>query len=379
VKAKKRVVTSRDGRPAGTKRRPTVRRLRSAFEPAPPPRARPPEPDAADRPPSPGGEGDESPVDLELDLGRGLRLASPLMAAAGCFGYGIELGPAVDLGRLGAIVTRSTTVRPRPGNRPPRAVEVAGGLVNAVGLQNLGTEVIESRHAALWAERNVPVVVSVAGGSVGEYVEVVRRLDGLPGIAGWELNLSCPNGARSGTLFALEVDAAAGLVAAVRRATELPIVAKVSPAMPDLRSMARALVDAGVDAIAAVNTLPVLVVRDGRDGPALGNGLGGLSGPALKPLALRVVHEIAQVVEVPVIGVGGVADVDDVLDFLAVGASAVQIGTALLADPLLASRLADDLASECRRRGVAGYRAFVGTALPSRRDAPSTRGVEYRP
>jgi dihydroorotate dehydrogenase (NAD+) catalytic subunit len=379
VKAKKRVVTGKATRPPGTKRRPTVRRIRPTIAPVPRRRGPPPPtPPASARTAEPEPV-DAAPIDIAVDLGRGLRLGSPVMAAAGCYGYGIEIGPSAELGALGAIVTRSTTPRARAGNRPPRALETTGGLINAVGLQNPGVDAIERRHTALWAQRDVPVLVSVAGGSVGDFVEVVRRLEGLPGIAGWELNLSCPNSARSGTIFALEPDAAAGVVAAVRRATELAVVAKLSPAAPDPRVIARAVEDAGADAIAAVNTLPVLAVGGEPARPLLGSPYGGLSGPALKPLALRIVREVAQVAGVPVIGVGGIAGLDDVLEFLAVGASAVQLGTALLADPLLATRIAEDLATECRRRGLASHRELVGGGLPARRDPPSARGAEYRP
>jgi dihydroorotate dehydrogenase (NAD+) catalytic subunit len=204
-----------------------------------------------------------------------------------------------------------------------------------------------------------------------------RRLEGVPGIAGIELNLSCANGSRGGVAFGLDEGATASLVAAVRRATDLPVIAKLTAAATDVRAIARAAADAGADAITAINTLPGLALAPDRRGPALGSGYGGISGPALRPVALRVVHEIAQVVDVPVIGIGGVTSIDDVLDLLAAGASAVGVGVAALADPMLPVRLADELAEACRERGLTSVDGLVGTALPARPSVPSTRGAEY--
>ncbi len=206
---------------------------------------------------------------------------------------------------------------------------------------------------------------------------MARQLEGVPGVAGVELNLSCGNASRGGLAFGLDADSAASAVSAVRRATDLPLIAKLTAAAGDIRAVARAVEDAGADAIAAINTLPGLAVRADRSGPALGSGYGGVAGPALKPVALRVVFEIAQVVDIPVIGIGGVASIDDVLDLLAVGASAVGVGIAALADPMLPVRLADELADACRARGVGSVADLVGTALPKRASPPSTRGAEY--
>jgi dihydroorotate dehydrogenase (NAD+) catalytic subunit len=225
----------------------------------------------------------------------------------------------------------------------------------------------------------VPVLVNVAGESVRDYVEVARRLDGVPGVAGIELNISCPNVGKGGLQFAIDADAAAGVTAAVRRATDLPLLVKLSPNVADVRPIARAIADAGADALTAINTLSGIMVSADRTGPFLGNIYGGLSGPAIKPVALRVVYEVVQVVDIPVVAIGGVTELADVLDFLAVGAVAVQVGTAIFADPTLPVRLVDELADECRRRGLGSYRPLVGTALPKRPTAPSTKGVEYRP
>lgn len=317
------------------------------------------------------------PVDLAVDLGRGLVLANPLIAAAGPFGYGVEVADLVDLPRLGAIVTRSTTLKLRSGRPAPRTAEVPAGILLGIGLQNPGIDAVLERYATTWARWPVPVILSLCLESAADAGEVLRRVEGAAGIAGIELNLSCPNLARGGTAFGLDADAAGSLVAAARRATDLPLIAKLTAAAVDVRAVARAVEDAGADAISAINTLPGLAIAADRRGPALGSGYGGIAGPALKPVALRVVWEVAQVVDIPIIGIGGVTTLDDVLDLLAAGASAVGIGSAALADPMLPVRLADELADACRARGIARVADLVGTAVPRRPAPPSTRGAEY--
>ncbi|MEW6223043.1 MAG: dihydroorotate dehydrogenase [Chloroflexota bacterium] len=317
------------------------------------------------------------PVSLEVDLGRGLVLANPVIAASGPLGYGTEVAELVDLARLGGLVTRGTTIKPRSGNAAPRTTEIAAGLLVGVGLQNPGIEAVLERYAPAWARWTVPVIVNLCGESSGDLVDMVRRLEGVPGIAGVELNLSCPNARGGGVAFGLDAEATRSLVAAVRRATDLPLIAKLTAAAADVRAVARACEEAGADAISAINTLPGLAVAADLAGPALGSVYGGISGPALKPVALRVVFEVAQAVDVPVIGIGGVATIDDVLDLLAVGAAAVGVGVAALADPMLPVRLADELADACRARGVTQVADLVGTALPRRPSPPSTRGAEY--
>ena len=372
MKAKRRVVTA-NGRPAGAKRSPTVRRVRSAIvQPTPRPRVEPVRPAAVEA---------ASPVDIDLtvDLGRGLVLPNPILVASGTFGYGIEYGDVVEVDRLGAICCKGTTLKPRIGNPTPRVTETPGGMLNSIGLQNPGVDAVVDKYAATWASWKVPVIVKVAGESVGDYVEVTRRLEGVPGIAGIELNISCPNVGRDGIQFAIDPDAAAEVTAAVRRVTDLPLLVKLSPNVADIRPIARAIADAGADALTAINTLSGIAVAPDRRRPLLGNIYGGLSGPAVKPIALRVVYEAAQTVKIPVVAIGGVTELADVLDFLAVGAVAVQVGTAIFADPTLPVRLVDELAAECRRVGVASHRELIGSALPRRAAAPSAKGVEYRP
>lgn len=380
MKAKRRVVPANAaGRPAARTRSPSSRSF--------PPRVRLPEPAARAATADEARAGADPhatvdalggrPVDLAVDLGRGLVLANPILGAAGAFGYGVEAGGADALGRLGALCTRSTTLRPRAGHPGPRMAAIPAGLLNGVGLHNPGVEAVAERYGPAWRDWTLPIIVSVAGEAPGEFAECARRLEGVPGVAAFELNLGCAS--RGGTQFALDPDAAASVVSAVRRATDLPILAKLSPGATDVRAIARAVEAAGADAITAVNTLTGLALAPGRDRPALGSGYGGISGPALRPVALRVVFEVAQVVDIPVVAAGGVAAIDDVLDFLAVGAIAVQVGTAALGDPALPARLVDELADACRTRGLADYRALVGTALPKRATPPSTRGAEYRP
>ena len=321
-------------------------------------------------------------IDLSVELAPehgGLRLANPILVASGTFGYGIEYGDVVDVERLGAICCKGTTLRPRIGNVTPRVTETPGGMLNSIGLQNPGVDAVIEKYAHLWQAWHTPVIVNVAGESIEDYVEVARRLDGVPGIAGIELNISCPNVGRGGLQFAIDERAAAEVTAAVRRATDLPLLVKLSPNVADVRPIARAIAAAGADALTAINTLSGLAVSADRRKPLLGNVFGGVSGPAIKPIALKVVYEVCQVVDIPVVAIGGVTDLADVLDFLAVGAVAVQVGTALFADPGLPVRLVGELAEAASKAGHSSYRPFIGTALPRKPGTPSAKGVEYRP
>jgi dihydroorotate dehydrogenase (NAD+) catalytic subunit len=321
--------------------------------------------------------------DLSVDLAPrrpgALVLRNPVLVASGTFGYGVEYGEVVDVQRLGAICCKGTTLKPRVGNLPPRVTETPAGMLNSIGLQNPGVDAVLERYAPLWARWQVPVIVNVAGESIEDYVGVVRRLDGVPGVAAVELNISCPNVGRGGIQFAVDPEAAGAVTAAVRRATELPLMVKLSPNVADVRAIAKAIEGAGADAISAVNTLSGIAIDAHRRKPLLGNVYGGLSGPAIKPVALRVVYEVAQVVRIPIVAIGGIGSLDDVLDFMAAGAVAVQVGTALFADPALPVRLIDELAAHCREHGLGSTAELVGTALPTRRDRPSVKGVEYRP
>ena len=392
MKAKRRVVTA-SGRPASARRTPAPPRGRQTIPPAPIREATRPRFEAV--PTHPGvsarAGGTRRPptavadhhrdveIDLSVDLGRGLLLPNPILVASGTFGYGVEYGDVVEVDRLGAICCKGTTLKARIGNPTPRVTETPGGMLNSIGLQNPGVDAVIDKYATTWARWKVPVIVNVAGESVRDYVEVTRRLEGVPGIAGIELNISCPNVGAGGLQFAIDAGAAGEVTAAVRRATDLPLLVKLSPNVADVRPIARAIEEAGADALTAINTLSGIAVAPGRSKPLLGNIYGGLSGPAVKPIALRIVYEAAQVVKIPVVAIGGVTELADVLDFLAVGAVAVQVGTAIFADPTLPVRLVDELAAECRRVRVRTHLELVGTALPKRAGAPSAKGVEYRP
>ena len=381
MKAKRRVVTS-SGRPAGASRTPKPRRMRPALSSVvaqPKSQPRPAPADSGTTAPAEAADARDLEIDLAVDLGRGLVLPNPILVASGTFGYGVEYGDVVDVDLLGAICCKGTTLKPRIGNPTPRVTETPGGMLNSIGLQNPGVDAVIEKYAKTWAGWKVPVIVNVAGESVNDYVEVTRRLEGVPGIAAIELNISCPNVGKGGLQFAIDAGAAGEVTAAVRRATDLPLLVKLSPNVADIRPIARAIADAGADALTAINTLSGIAVAPGRGRPLLGNIYGGLSGPAVKPVALRVVYEVAQAVKIPIVAIGGVTELADVLDFLAVGAVAVQVGTAIFADPGLPVRMVDELSAECRRVGVTTHLDLVGTALPARAGAPSAKGVEYRP
>ncbi len=404
MKARRKVITASDVRLSKSsgkpKRTPTVRTIksaivpvdRSAVRPVPPPGPRPRVETGGAAVAGLGTPASVKPtlaerealdrIDLSVDLAPehgGLRLANPILVASGTFGYGIEYGEVVDVERLGAICCKGTTLKPRAGNPPPRVTETPGGMLNSIGLQNPGVDAVIEKYSSIWAGWNVPVIVNVAGESIEDYVEVARRLDGIPGVAGIELNISCPNVGKGGLQFAIDRDAARAVTAAVRRATGLPLLVKLSPNVADVRPIAKAIEEAGADAITAINTLSGLAVAPDRTRAFLGNTYGGLSGPAIKPVALRIVYEVAQVVSIPIVGIGGITSIDDVLDFLACGAVAVQVGTAIFADPDLPVRLVDELRSACLRRGLPSYESLVGTALPKRAGVPSAKGAEYRP
>ncbi|HEY6537685.1 MAG TPA: dihydroorotate dehydrogenase, partial [Candidatus Dormibacteraeota bacterium] len=281
------------------------------------------------------------PFDPRVDLGRGLVLQNPITVASGTFGFGFEAEALAGIAHLGAIFSKGTTPLPREGNQPPRIAETTAGMLNSIGLQNPGMEVVAREYAPRWATWPVPVLVNVAGADISEYVQVVERLDGVPGVAGVELNISCPNIAH-GLDFGTEPGAAARCVAAVRVATELPLVVKLSPNVTDIAEVAKAVADAGADALAAVNTYVGIKIALASRRPVLpGLGTGGLSGPAIKPLALAAVTRVRRAVAIPVIGVGGIASTNDALEFLVAGADAVQIGTANFSNPQASREIVD--------------------------------------
>jgi dihydroorotate dehydrogenase (NAD+) catalytic subunit len=294
--------------------------------------------------------------DLTVDLGRGLVLRSPVMVASGTFGYGFD-APQVDRAALGAIVSKGTTLRPREGNAPTRIAETPSGMLNAIGLQNPGVDHVARVYAAQWATWDLPVIVNVAGDSVEEYVAVARRLDGVAGVAGLELNISCPN-VESGLQFGVDPALAAEVTHAVRTATELPLIVKLTPNVTDIVAIARAVEDAGADAVSAINTYVGMAIDVRRRRPVVSRGSGGLSGPAIKPLALHAVWQVATEVHIPVIGVGGIMTPGDALEFLLAGAAAVQLGTVNYVRPQAAAEIRDGISEYLVQHDLPDMRAL---------------------
>jgi dihydroorotate dehydrogenase (NAD+) catalytic subunit len=275
-------------------------------------------------------------VNLSVELAprckRGLFLANPVMAASGTFGYGLEMAKELDIQCLGAIVCKGTTLRRRRGNPQPRTVETPAGMLNSIGLQNMGVEALIRDIAPVWVTWRVPVVVNIAGESIEEYARLARRLDGVPGVSGLELNISCPNVA-TGLEFGSSPQMAAAVTAAVRRETTLPVIVKLTPSVSDIVSVAQAAADGGADALTLTNTFPAMAIDVKSKRPILGKTFGGLSGPALKPIALRLVYQTAAAVDVPLIGCGGIMTGLDAMEYIMAGATAVQVGTATFINP----------------------------------------------
>jgi dihydroorotate dehydrogenase (NAD+) catalytic subunit len=317
-------------------------------------------------------------VNLRVNLApshpRGLWLQNPVMTASGTFGYGTEYRPREDLARLGAIICKGTTLHPRAGNPPPRVAETPAGMLNAIGLQNLGVDEVVRTKAPVWATLPIPVLVNIAGESIEEYVEVARRLEGVAGIAGIELNISCPNTARGGMLFGCDPAMAAEVTRAVVAVTSLPVMVKLTPNVADVRPVAEAVVQAGAHAVSLINTLPGMAIDLRARTPYLAAGSGGLSGPAIKPVALRMVYQVAQVVDVPVVGVGGIMNADDALEFIVAGATAVQVGTATFANPRAPFEIADGIRAYLEAHGIRDIAELRGAALPqAARRSPHTK------
>lgn len=280
-------------------------------------------------------------ADLTVQIGR-LRLPNPILVASGTFGYAREMEKLVDLSRLGGILPKTITRQPRPGNKPWRTVETASGLLNSIGLDNDGIEAFVAHHLPYLASLTTPIIVSVAGKTLDEFVEMAAYLDGRPGIAALELNISCPN-VSGGVDFGAEPAMCEQVVKRVRGACQLPLLAKLTPNVTRIADVAKGAEAGGADGISLINTVLGMAVDWRQRRPLLGNVVGGLSGPAIKPIALRCVHQVAAAVRTPLVGIGGISNIDDVMEFLVTGATAVQIGTANYVDPTLSMRLIDEL------------------------------------
>ena len=296
---------------------------------------------------------------LSVRLGR-LSLANPILAASGTFGYAREMEGLVDFSRLGGILPKTVTKAPRPGNLPWRTVETACGLLNSIGLDNDGIDAFIEHHLPYLRGLPTAIIVSIAGRTHDEFVEMAAQLGDQPGVAAIELNISCPN-VSGGVDFGTDPVMCHKLVESARKACPLPILAKLTPNVTSIATMARAAADGGADAICLINTVLGMAIDWRQRRPLLGNRVGGLSGPAIKPIALRCVHQAAQAVKTPLVGIGGIATIDDVMEFLVAGASAVQIGTANYYDPTVSMKLVDALPAALAEAGVTQIGDLVGT------------------
>ncbi len=291
-----------------------------------------------------------------------LELKNPVMTASGTFGYGTEYAKLIDIEQLGAIVAKAVTLQARDGNPQPRLAETPAGMLNTIGLQNIGVQAVVRDKAPMWARWKVPVVLNIAGESVDDYARIAGIVDGVPGVAALELNISRPNVEAGGMSFGVDKSLAAEVVSAVRSATTLPVIPKLTPNVGDIVEIARAVVDAGADAISLINTLLGMVIDVNARRPFLSTKTGGLSGPAIRPVAVRMVYQVAREVEVPVIGIGGIVTADDALQFIMAGARAVQVGTATFTDPQAPLRIAAGIEEFLAREGIADINELVGVA-----------------
>jgi dihydroorotate dehydrogenase (NAD+) catalytic subunit len=301
-------------------------------------------------------------VNLAPDNRKGLDLVNPVMTASGTFGYGTEFTQLFDIQRLGAIVCKGTTLKSREGNPQPRLAETSSGLLNAIGLQNMGVEAVVKEKAPLWAGWRVPVIVNIAGDSIEEYALLARQLDGVPGVSGLEVNISCPNVHAGGAEFGVNAASAAEVTSAVRKATSLPVLVKLTPIAADIVAIARAVVAAGADAITLINTLKGMAIDIKKRRPVLGNITGGLSGPAIKPVALQMVYRVAGAVSVPIIGCGGISSAQDALEFIMAGASAVQVGTASFTNPRAAIDVLEGIEAFLTDHKILNITDIIGAA-----------------
>ncbi len=304
-------------------------------------------------------------MDLSVSL-PGLNLKNPIIPASGTFGYGREFAMLYDLGVLGGFVTKSVTLDARIGNAQPRIGEAPSGMLNAIGLENKGVEFVRLREVPFLEKQNTEVIVSIAGSSVEEYGEVVSHLTGVDCIKAFELNISCPNVAHGGMAIGTDPEAAAMVVRIVKQVADKPVYVKLSPNVTDIVKIAQAVEQAGADGLVMINTLMGLRMDLRTARPLLGNVTGGLSGPAIKPIALRMVYQVAQNVNIPIIGCGGISTAEDVLEFLYAGASAVEVGTANLIDPWACPKIIDQLPEVLAKYRLNSVQEAIGKALPKK-------------
>jgi dihydroorotate dehydrogenase (NAD+) catalytic subunit len=298
-------------------------------------------------------------IDMTARIGS-LELRNPVMTASGTFASGREYADFIELSRLGAVVTKGVSLEPWEGNDSPRIAETASGMLNSIGLQNPGIEAFCAKDLAWLATQDVPVIVNVSGHSVAEYARVVERLESESAVDAYEINISCPNVDEGGMAFGTDCASAAQVTSAVRAVTKRPVIVKLTPNVTDIAEIARAVVGAGADAVSLINTLLGMAIDADTFRPKLARVVGGLSGPAIKPVALRMVWQVSRAVDVPVIGMGGIMDATDAVEFMLAGATAVAVGTANFVDPTACVRVVDGLAEFCRERGIGAVRELTG-------------------
>jgi dihydroorotate dehydrogenase (NAD+) catalytic subunit len=308
-------------------------------------------------------------IDLSVDLGF-IKLKNPVLASSGTFGYGLEFAPFFDLSRLGGFVVKGLYFSPRQGNYPPRLAETPGGLLNAIGLQGVGVERFSEEILPQLRKFKTAIIVNVCGESDEEYASCVEFLDKQEGISAYELNISCPNLKKDGLCPALKPEAAFSAVSLVKKTSSRPVITKLSPNVTDIVEIALSAQEAGTDALSLVNTFLAMAVDAETGKPVLANIFGGLSGPAIKPIALRMVYQVVQRVKIPVIGMGGISSGRDALEFLITGAKAVGVGTANLIDPLSTVKIIEELSQYCQRKGIERIETIIGTL--------NTRGAEKK-
>ncbi|KIE42191.1 dihydroorotate dehydrogenase [Geobacter anodireducens] len=297
--------------------------------------------------------------DLSVDVA-GITLRNPVMTASGTFGYGEEFSEYVNLEAIGAIITKGLSLRPKAGNPTPRIVETTGGMLNAIGLQNVGIDAFVEKKVPFFRTVATPVIVNFFGNTLEEYAELAERLDRIPEVAAVEINISCPNVKHGGIVFGTDPKAAYSVVKAVRESTIKPVIVKLSPNVTDIVEMAWACADAEADALSLINTLTGMAIDLDKRRPILANVTGGLSGPAVKPIALRMVWQVARAVKIPVIGIGGIMTGIDALEFMLAGATAVQVGTANFLDPGAAGRIAAEMERYLADNGIADVKEMIG-------------------
>lgn len=299
-------------------------------------------------------------ADLSVQLGS-ITLKNPILTASGCFGYGLELEDLIDLNELGGIVSKSLTPLKRMGSPPHRLLETPSGMINAIGLENIGVDAFLNEKLPRLKKYNTAIFANIMGNTIEEYEMVAARFKGVDSIAGIEINISSPNTKKGGMHFGVDPEMTYQVVRAVKDATDRPVIAKLSPNVTDIVHIGRRAVDAGADMLSLINTLWSFAIDVQTRKPKIGNVTGGLSGPAIKPVALRMVHQVAKQIPVPIIGIGGIASLEDVIEFLMAGATAVQIGTANFYEPAITMRLVRELKEWCQQRGIEKVSNLIGS------------------